>query len=118
MARGRKSVDAIAGKAIEAQPSFGQIKPIRGEVFAGWSVSKEELGQPRIPGRGNELMWEKSVCCRASTHIFLNTRRDIPVDRGSDKSCQNRRPMISALEGGAASDEMITLICERIAAKQ
>lgn len=35
MARGRKSVDAIAVQAIEAQPSFGQIKAIRGEVFAG-----------------------------------------------------------------------------------
>jgi len=35
MARGRKSIGAIAVQAIEAQPVFGQIKPIRGEVFAG-----------------------------------------------------------------------------------
>jgi len=54
--RGRKLPDAVAAKAIEAQPSFGQIKP--GED--AWDAAS---------GTGPETAWQPAPCTHKGTQL-------------------------------------------------
>ena len=91
---------AIAVQAIEAQPAFGQIKPMRGQVLAcaeqhfGEVPAIDRLTQePRIPGEG-----KGNLAYRKATFVFEQTEANVP-DSNRGTSLPTRSPSsIEALE--------------------
>ena len=84
---------AVAVQAIEAQPAFGQIKPMRGQVLA---CAEQHFGdvpatigsnkKPRIPGEG-----KGNLACRKAALVSEPTEASVPAsNRGSSLPTRSR----------------------------
>jgi hypothetical protein len=82
--------DAVASQAIEAQPSFGQIKPLRGRVVRAsnsilrrktWPTSSAAHKWSGVPGEGKETLAHRKdgVMIQPSERTTALPRKRRPV---------------------------------------